>query len=93
MDPARELESNPNILRGDEAIITREKRTDRPGEGRSADLVDVGLEGSGKEGRGHGGDLLEASGRVTGRRLGESSWGSGKLPFGGAGELLFWVLF
>lgn len=68
------------------------KGSDRPEEGRSADLVDVGLEGSGKERRGHGDDLLEASGRVTGCRLGESPRGSGKLPFGGAGELFLWVL-
>lgn len=49
-----ELESNPNILRGDETI-TRKKGSDRAGEGMSADLVDVGLEGSGEEGCGHGG--------------------------------------
>ena len=37
------------------------KGLDRAGEGRSADLVDVGLERRGEEGCSHGGDLLEAS--------------------------------
>ena len=37
------------------------KGSDRAGEGRSADLVDVGLERRGEEGCSHGGDLLEAS--------------------------------
>jgi hypothetical protein len=83
-DGSSPASSNPTLTSYAEMrpSLEKKKRSDRPGESRSADLVDVGLEGSGKEGRGHGGDLLEASGRVTGRRLGESSWGSGRLPFG-----------
>jgi hypothetical protein len=50
-----ELELNPNILRGDEPHHAKKKGSDRDGEGRSADLVDVGLERSGEEGRSHGG--------------------------------------
>jgi hypothetical protein len=49
-----ELESNPNILRGDETHHAK-KGSYRASQGRSANLVDVGLERSGVEGRNHGG--------------------------------------
>ena len=67
---SHELESNPNTSYAKTRDHHAKKGLDRAGEGRSADLVDVGLERRGEEGCSHGG---RPSGSFSKRSLGAGS--------------------